>query len=259
LTEIRDLLNSDPERFPPPNTADPARSLGAWSRSSVWEILRNPKYTGYQVWNRRARKDKRRRNRPNPPEAWVWSEQPCHPPIISRQEYDQGRSRPPATPARAVAARANREPQTRAEYLFRGRLLCGDCGLRMKGHRGTFPYYRCHITLQRATKIPPDHPVTINLSERFLLQATLDFLARAVYGPDRLNYWQEVLASAEQADPAAPARQRLGEVEQAIADHQTSVAKLHDELDIPVAVMDVLAPSLDRLAMSTCGGPTVTA
>ena len=55
------------------------------------------------------------------------------------------------------------------------------------------------------------------------------------------------LASAEHADPAAPARQRIREVEQAIADHQASLAKLHDDLDLPVAAMDVLAPSLDRL------------
>jgi hypothetical protein len=113
------------------------------------------------------------------------------------------------------------------------------------------------------------------------------FLARAVYGPDRPNYWQQVLASAEQADPAAPARQRIGEVEQAIADlrrrlrnqllsledddlkpearrhitsriaeleqaiadHQASLAKLQRDLDLPVAALEVLAPSLDGLPM----------
>jgi hypothetical protein len=67
--------------------------------------------------------------------------------------------------------------------------------------------------MQGAAKIPPGHPVTINPSERFLLQATLGFLARAVYGPDRHAYWQQVLESAEQADPAAPARQRDHEVQ----------------------------------------------
>jgi Catechol dioxygenase N terminus len=40
---------------------------------------------------------------------------------------------------------------------------------------------------------------------------------------------------------------RISEVEQAIADHQASLAKLHDELDLPMAAMDVLAPPLDRL------------
>jgi hypothetical protein len=109
----------------------------------------------------------------------------------------------------------------------------------MKGHRGTFPYYRCHITMQRAAKIPPGHPATINLSERFLLQATLDFLARAVYGPDRLNYWQQVLASAEQADPAAPTRQRMGEIQQTIADLQrrlrNQLLSLEDDILKPEA------------------------
>jgi site-specific DNA recombinase len=285
LTEIRDLLNRDPERFPPPHTADPARALGAWSRSSVWEILRNPKYTGYQVWNRRARKDKHRRNRPNPPEAWVWSDNPCHPPIVSRHEYDQIRVKAASNARSRRSDTTGSAPREKTEYLFRGRLLCGYCGLRMKGHRGTFPYYRCHITMQRAAKIPPGHPATINLSERFLLEATLGFLSQAVYGPNRLTYWRQVLESAEQADPAAPTRQRFSEVEhtiadlqrrlrnqllgleddhlkpearrhitsriaeleQAIADHEASLAKLHAELDIPMLATDALARVLDRL------------
>ncbi len=78
FNEIRDLLNSDPDRFPPPTPPDPARALGVWSKSSIREILHNPKYTGYQVWNRRARKQG---GRPNPPDAWVWSDEPSHPPI----------------------------------------------------------------------------------------------------------------------------------------------------------------------------------
>ena len=139
--------------------------------------------------------------------------------------------------------------------------------------------------MQRAAKIPPGHPPTVNLSERLLLDATLEFLARAIYGPDRLAYWQQVLASAEQADPAAPTRQRIREVEQtitdlqrrlrnqllaledddlspearrhitrriaeleqAIGDHEASLARLHGELDIPMLAMDALARPLARL------------
>jgi hypothetical protein len=48
------------------------------------------------------------------------------------------------------------------------------------GGKAGEPRYRCHITMQRAAKIPPGHPATINLSERFLLQATLGFLARSL-------------------------------------------------------------------------------
>lgn len=54
--EITERLNADPGRYPPPVSPDPARRKDVSSRSSVREILLNPKYTGYMVWNRRARK-----------------------------------------------------------------------------------------------------------------------------------------------------------------------------------------------------------
>jgi Recombinase len=56
LGDLQAKLNADLERFPPPESPDPRRRTGRWGRFSVWEILGNPKYTGYQVWNRRARK-----------------------------------------------------------------------------------------------------------------------------------------------------------------------------------------------------------
>jgi site-specific DNA recombinase len=56
ITDIHNKLNADIDRYPPPESPDPARRTGQWGRSSVWEILHNPKYTGYQVWNRRQRK-----------------------------------------------------------------------------------------------------------------------------------------------------------------------------------------------------------
>ncbi len=76
--QIRDRLDADPDRYPAPVPVDPATARGAWSRSTVWELLGNPKYAGSQVWNRRARKNGY--NRMNPPEAWIWSEEraPCH-------------------------------------------------------------------------------------------------------------------------------------------------------------------------------------
>ena len=49
LLQIRDRLNADPVRYPPPIPIDPTTARGAWSRSSVWEVLRNPKYTGFQL------------------------------------------------------------------------------------------------------------------------------------------------------------------------------------------------------------------
>jgi DNA invertase Pin-like site-specific DNA recombinase len=48
--EIAERLNSDLERCPPPVSPDPARCRDRWSRSSVHDLLANPKYTGYMVW-----------------------------------------------------------------------------------------------------------------------------------------------------------------------------------------------------------------
>jgi site-specific DNA recombinase len=211
LTQIRDRLNVDPVRFPPPTPVDPARAIGAWSRSSVWEVLNNPKYTGHQVWNRRARK--KGSNRLNPPEAWIWSEQPAHPAIISRDEHDavgvranaNARSRQgiPATVAR---------PTAKHDYLYRGVLRCGICGLRMWGnHRRGSTYYSCQPSHQRAKQIPEGHPAHVYLNEAKLSAALLPFLGTALFGPDRQAYWRNCLdtsADEQHEDVASPVRQR---------------------------------------------------
>ena len=48
---IADRLNTDLSAHPPPQPVDPRRAVGRWTGSAVREILANPKYTGYMVWN----------------------------------------------------------------------------------------------------------------------------------------------------------------------------------------------------------------
>lgn len=48
-------LNADPIRYPPPQPTVANRARHAWGKTSVYEILSNPKYTGYQVFNRSRR------------------------------------------------------------------------------------------------------------------------------------------------------------------------------------------------------------
>ena len=54
LGEITDKLNSDLDRYPPPaaNPKDEMVLRKTWSRSQIQAMLRNPKYTGYNVWGR---------------------------------------------------------------------------------------------------------------------------------------------------------------------------------------------------------------
>lgn len=78
-------LNTDPDRYPVPEPTSAHRRRGVWSGSAVRDVLYNPKYTGYMVWNRRATKSG---GRVNPPSAWVWSDEPTHEPLIDRATFE---------------------------------------------------------------------------------------------------------------------------------------------------------------------------
>lgn len=79
---IAERLNQDLDLYPPPEPPGAVRARGAWSKSTIADMLANPKYTGYQVYNRRARRSRGGRNKPNPPEKWVWSAELTHEPLI---------------------------------------------------------------------------------------------------------------------------------------------------------------------------------
>jgi site-specific DNA recombinase len=50
-------------------------------------LLDNPKYTGYQVWNRRRRKTGG--NRANPESEWVWSAEPSHAALVPKEVWER--------------------------------------------------------------------------------------------------------------------------------------------------------------------------
>lgn len=61
---------------------DPQTGLeGVWTQAAVHAILRNPKYTGHQVWGRHHH------GRRVPREQWVWSGAWAHPPLITVAEF----------------------------------------------------------------------------------------------------------------------------------------------------------------------------
>ena len=184
----------------------------------MWEVLRNPKYTGYQVWNRRARK--KGHNRTNPPDAWIWSEEPARPAIVSREEHNAVQSRALANQRsrRGVPATTAR-PTARRDYLYRGLLRCGLCGLRMWGNqRRNSTYYSCQATHQRSKNIPAGHPPHVYLNEERLSGALLPFLATALFGPERTDCWRDCLPLGAEPDHAAPEAAHAQEVEAEIAD-----------------------------------------
>src|SRR6266702_1011401 len=127
---IAERLTAD--HIPPPSGQDRARNphrLGvAWSKSAVRVILGNPRYTGYQVWNKQRRDEVLldiddvaaghvSRMRWNPKDQWLYSAEPTHEALVSRETFDQAQARVAArSPTSPRAAQTSPRP-----YALRGR------------------------------------------------------------------------------------------------------------------------------------------
>jgi len=204
---IAKRLNTDHQLYPPPEPTSARRRRGTWSGSSVREILTNPKYTGYMVWNRRATKSG---GRNNPPEAWIWSSQPTHEPLITRETFDavaaiSGRRRG----SRSEPGINTGHPQARRSYALRSYVRCGDCGQRMFGKtRRGHAYYSCYPANNNADQLARygDHPKSVYVREDALLGGVGAFLAERVFGPDRLAYYQAGIKAAPSAKAANDAQ-----------------------------------------------------
>ena len=182
---IAERLNADLGKYPPPEPPGKERARGAWGKSSVFELMKNPKYTGYQVFNRRASRSKR--GKVNDPVKWVWSTEPAHEPLIPKWMYDELRARSAARRGSRQDNDKNVHPETQRTYLLRGMVFCG-CGRRMFGnHRHERVYYMCwprNNNRGRADKYE-GHPKAVYIREDDVLDAVSRFFADRVFGPHR--------------------------------------------------------------------------
>ena len=143
-----------------------ASSHGVWSKIAVRAILQNPRYTGFQVWNRQQRHEElldvddvalghQSKMRWNDRTDWIWSVNPTHEALVTLEQF---------TAAQAVftgAKRAKvRRERTKHTYLLSGHVYCAECGRRMQGswnHKRA--YYRCKFPAEYAVakQAPQDH------------------------------------------------------------------------------------------------------
>ncbi|RKS68312.1 DNA invertase Pin-like site-specific DNA recombinase [Actinomadura pelletieri DSM 43383] len=224
---IADRLNRDLDRYPPPVATAKHRSVGRWTYSSVREVLTNPKYTGYMVWNRKATTSARGRN--NPPEAWVWSSAPTHPALVSVETFtdaqkvardrEGSRSRPGPNTAQTGARRS---------YALRSYMVCGLCGRRMFGKesRGRI-YYICRPA--RAYR-PEGHPASIWVREEPLMAGLTEFFNREIFGPHRRERLHVLLARLDDSH-LHEHRERLAAVEGQIVELKRRKERVLDSLE----------------------------
>jgi len=189
-------LNTDPDEYPVPEPTSAKRRRGTWSGSAVREILHNPKYTGFMVWNRRATKQG---GRVNPPSAWVWSAEPTHEALVSREMFEQAALvSQTKRNSRAAAGPNTAHRQTKRGYLLRSYVRCGVCDQRMFGKtRHGRAYYNCYPANNNADRLslyPADHPKAIYVREDALTEALDHVIATRVFGADRRAFIREGLA-----------------------------------------------------------------
>lgn len=164
------------EGVPCPSAADPARNRHrrgtAWAKTAVRAILRNPRYTGRQVWNRQRRDEVLldvddvaaghvSRLRWNDRADWVWSTEEAHPPLVSVEIFTRAQQQAGAGAHRPAERKPRATPRT---YLLRGLVYCGLCGRKMQGqYNHGRAHYRCKVGLDYP--VDGDHPKSVYLRE----------------------------------------------------------------------------------------------
>lgn len=214
LGAICDKLNSNLDRYPPPtrNKKDENGLPQTWSRSQLHSLLRNPKYTGYNVWGRHDKRPGRPFIRSR--DQWVWSPTPSHEALVSRElidtvEEQARRNNNPAKNIGPIIYPPREQRRAGRVYPLRGRVRCALCGRRMEGsHQRHANWYRCRFVTLRGPKAADaaGHPRVLGIKEDIVLDAAFDFLGRRLFGPERLRLLREELARS--ATPGSDERDR---------------------------------------------------
>ncbi len=101
----------------------PSPKGGKWTASTVRGLLKNEKYTGNMLLQKGYTKDhlskKRIKNNGELPKYYVEN---THPPIISKQDYDEVQ--------RIFSERNTDSEPVQHDYDFKGKVFCGQCGRR---------------------------------------------------------------------------------------------------------------------------------
>jgi site-specific DNA recombinase len=200
--------------IPSPSAHDPGRNSHrsgiAWSKFAVRAILANPRYTGYQVWNKQ-RKDEvfidvedlalghTTKLRWNDKGEWVWSDKIVQPPIIARRHFEQVQA---LLNGRASDPAKHKPHRSQHPYALRGCVWCGLCDRRMQGHWvHQAPYYRCRFPADYALANRVEHPLSVNLREDAIIGHVDHWLAKEL-APHRIGQTIRDLVDAQETTKA---------------------------------------------------------
>jgi DNA invertase Pin-like site-specific DNA recombinase len=155
---------------------------GRWSKTTLFLILKNPRYTGCLTWNRatdakhynlaggRPAKARRRRGW-NDPGEWIVVEG-THEALVSQELFDRVRDR-------LAGNRNGRDRSRRGGYVLSGLLQCGHCGRTLYGtvQKGQIVYTcekKDHTGVEVCARRRVSQDAVVGMLVRVLQRAFLD-------------------------------------------------------------------------------------
>jgi DNA invertase Pin-like site-specific DNA recombinase len=250
--------------IPSPSAHDPARNRhrlstnGAWSKYAVRSILRNPRYTGRQVWNRQSKCEElidvenvalghATKQRWNDASEWVWSSKPTHEAIVSSELFARAQRMMAAGRRRPLAPKRRRQ---RNSYALSGLVVCGLCGRKMSAQAkaNTRHVYRCRFPEQYALKAELSHPRSVAVSEALMVERLDEWLMH-LFDPERLGETVQALLEAQEgaqhdAARVEAARRKLADCDRRLVKFRQALEADADPRIVGVWIKDVQAERL---------------
>jgi site-specific DNA recombinase len=149
----------------------------------------------------------------NPTDAWIWSPDVVHEPLITPEQYEQSQAALALAGKRAGTRKPHRSRHT---YVLHGLVHCAACRRRVQGHwANAEAYYRCRYPAEYALASTIAHPRNVYLREAAALPALDDWLSQTL-SPPQLATTVEAMADAQDPHDAREAAQEAAR--RAIAD-----------------------------------------
>lgn len=194
------------------------RTGKSFGLNSLNTILKNEKYTGVYIFNKKKEKDESRRRRPrNKPVEEVIKIEGGMPKIIEKKDFEIVQEKMRANKERAGVHRAKRI------YLLSGLVFCGECGAPMYGNsrksgRSKLVYnsYRCSNRNQKRGCMNKE------LRKEYLEQYVLEQLEKTMFSPRAVKNLASKLVAYNneemqgQSKEINESRKRMKEIEEEI-------------------------------------------
>ena len=225
-----------------------------FGKNSIYDILRNEKYTGVYIWNRLAPADpdgKTNRRKLKPRDEWVCVENGM-PQIISPEDFEKVQDE------MNKRRHHNSAHHAKAFYLLSGLVYCGGCGGTMGGEMRRYKshgepveyrYYTCSTKKRLHDGGDHSRPVSADKLEK----AVVEYLQRVVLSPETMDaICAAVLASMRQgptaAEQAADLRRQMKTLDGKIDRLYTAIENGLDNAGTVQRINDLLAQKKDLTA-----------